>query len=1062
MSFHSLVNTALFSEAANDFRRNGKRYTTAPRGSRDYFDYWELHEERCMNGYQVGDLWIPGRYYFYLNFFPMDKIADEDAAKAYFKFKEIFARRMKGERIDYPVITANKDIDFPRFTEVGYEWFMFKHIAWNGGEFMGINSPGGRHQGALKARGAGFSYSEASDGVYNFVFLDGSKSYYFAGAEDYLIKDGILNKVEPALDFINEHIPYWKKNRGKKSTLMHQKASWLDEHGVEQGIDGDKISEIIGVIVDNPNKAHPYSTNIYTPQGLRKWKDIQSGDLVFGSDGKPTKVVNTFEQGEQDIYNVVFEDGRSVQCTKDHLWTVNHWTVKQTKGKFRQELVTRTETLEWMMNRVNGKSYITNKLKVQLNECVSFPSQEVPLDPYFLGLMLGDGSIGKTTKNLCELTMKWDDVDNIKEHIPYSVQRCNWGGDIRSKIRVSNGKQIFKDLELFDKRSGTKFIPDLYKYNSKEVRLAVLNGLLDTDGSVTADFGVIEYCSKSEQLANDFTWLARSLGYGASTKSRIIGGTRFYRCYIYSPSANLELFNLDRKRNLIKTRKSNGKATWITQYAHVKSIELSHREKAKCIEVEADDHLYLVEDFVVTHNTRGKRGRKIVFEEGGSFKKLKTALEISLGSIRDGSAYVGQVSVFGTGGEEGPGIEGLDDIFNSPEAWDMLIFPNVWEAGMEDQSCGYFVPCWRVNNLAIDPEGNVDAALAIDLEKVERDKKKKSTDPKALDRRKAEYPTNPSEALMRLTVNNFPIGEIDAQIKRLRTNSILKGFLKHGWFVEEAEGPEFLPSPDAHPLIKYPHTRNDDLTGCVTIYEPPQKMLYENKEQVPGEIGDVYFITVDPVQLEDADDLTSLWAIYVWKNYNVYSQSNVGVPVAWYAGRPRMLEDAWKIIFQFARYYKAKVQCEIAGGGQAVYTYAKGEKLLEYVAFEMGIDTMEINGVELKKNRAYFMNVSTQMKIEALKYLINHVQQTRGYSEDKSRIITMHRIMDEGFLMEMKKFRLDRNADRISQALLAMLMLTKGKLKWEQEQQEETGQPSFYDRKLFGTSASLQGSTSSH
>lgn len=712
MSFHNLVNTSYFSEAANDFRRNGKQYTTAPRGSRDYYDYWELHEDRCMNGYRVGDIWIPGRYYFYLNFFPMDKIADEDAAKAYFQFKKVQDQRLRGQKIDYPIITAKKDMDFARFTEVGYEWFMFKHIAWHGGEFMGIKSPGGRHQGALKSRGAGFSYSEACDGVYNYTFLDGSKSYYFAGNEDYLIKDGILNKVEPGLDFINEYILPWKKNRGKKNTLMHQKASWLDDKGVEQGVDG-KISEIIGVIVDNPNK------------------------------------------------------------------------------------------------------------------------------------------------------------------------------------------------------------------------------------------------------------------------------------------------------------------------------------------------------------TRGKRGRKIVFEEGGSFRKLKEALEISLGSIRDGSAYVGQVAVFGTGGEEGPGIEGLEDIFGSPEAWDMLIFPNVWEAGMENEQCGYFVPCWRVNNLAIDPEGNVDMDLAIDLEGVEREKKKKSTDPKAIDRRKAEYPTNPSEALMRLTVNNFPVDLIDQQIKRLKSDRTLLGKLRHGKFLDAKDRTvEFIPDPEANPLTKYPHTRNDDLSGCITIMEPPiTRKEADGVERVPGERGEMYFITVDPVQLEDAEDLTSLWAIYVWKLPNLYSSTNTSVPVAWFVGRPKQLETAWKIIFDLAKYYNALVQSEIAGGGQAIYTYAKnsvGKYLLEYIAFELGLDTKEVDATELKRNRSYFMNMPTKVKEEGLKALVDWCTQIYGLDESGDHIINLHNVLDVGFLMEMKKFRNGRNADRVSQAILAMYMLNKGIQIYDQIKQteEKVNKVSFFNRPKFVDSQS--------
>jgi hypothetical protein len=717
MGFHSLVNTEYFSEAANDFRRNGRRfYTDAPNGSRDYNDYWEMHERRCQEGYQVGDLWIPGRYYFYLNFFPMWKIADELAAKAYYQFQQIYQRRLKGSKEAYPNITADRIVDFARFTEVDYEWWNFKHIAWSGGSFMGIDSPGGRHIGALKARGAGWSYKEAADGIYNYNFIDGSKSYFFAGREDYLTKDGILNKVEMGLDFINENIPFWKQNRSKKKTLMNQKASWLDDKGNEHGT----MSEILGVIVDDPNK------------------------------------------------------------------------------------------------------------------------------------------------------------------------------------------------------------------------------------------------------------------------------------------------------------------------------------------------------------TRGKRGRKITFEEGGSFPKLKDALEICLGSIRDGSAYVGQVSVFGTGGEEGPGIEGLDDIFNSPEAWDMMVFPNVWEEGMESESCGYFVPCWRVNNLAIDSVGNVDMEMAIDLENIEREKKKKSSDPKAIDRRKAEYPTNPSEALMRLTVNNFPIDLIDRQLKRLKTNRTIKGNLRHGKYIPapafegdyKMTGVQFVVDPEANPIIKYPHTRNDDLTGCVTIKEAPFRRDEAGaKNVVPGERGEIYFITIDPVQLEDAEDLTSLWAVYVWKQPNMYSNSNINVPVAWYVGRPKELETAFKTIFAMAVDYNALIQSEIAGGGQAIYTYGKSKNLLEYIAFEMAIDTKEQDVTEMKRNRSYFMNMTANIKNEGLKKLIAWCSEIVGLDGDGEHIVNIHNVDDEGFLMEMKKFRANRNADRVSQALLAMYMLNKGTMAYEAQKAESRAiqGKGFFDRPKFGGSPASAG-----
>src|SRR5690606_25397387 len=107
MGFHSLVNTSYFQEAANDFRRNGGHYTTAPRGSREYFDYWKMWEERCRVGMTVGDLWIPGRMVFWLNFFPMWKVPDEVAAAALKESRDKRGRVSKR--------TAEKIFDFPKF-----------------------------------------------------------------------------------------------------------------------------------------------------------------------------------------------------------------------------------------------------------------------------------------------------------------------------------------------------------------------------------------------------------------------------------------------------------------------------------------------------------------------------------------------------------------------------------------------------------------------------------------------------------------------------------------------------------------------------------------------------------------------------------------------------------------------------------------------------------------------------------------------------------------------------------------------------------------------------------
>ena len=690
MAFHHLVNTQYFSEAANDFRKQGT-YTRAPRGSREYAEYWELQEERCRNGYKVGGLWIPGRYYGYLNFARISKVPDHIALAAYNEARDKNGRVSKR--------TADKIMDFPRFWEIDYEWFSFKHLAWNGGNFMGINSPGGKHICCLKTRGAGFSYKEAWDGVYNYNFIDGSKSYYFAATEGYLTKDGILNKVEPMLDFINQEIPRWKQNRQQNNTLMHQKASYIDDEGEKRGSN----SEIYGTIVNNPNK------------------------------------------------------------------------------------------------------------------------------------------------------------------------------------------------------------------------------------------------------------------------------------------------------------------------------------------------------------TRGKRGKKIVFEEFGSFPNGKKALEISLGSLRDGDFYVGQATCFGTGGEEGVSIEALDDVFNNPVAWDMLAFPNVWESGSTGTECGYFVPCFRANNAYIDKDGNVDTDAAIRSDDDERAKKKESKDPKALDARKAEYPRTPSEALQRLTNTTFNIAQIDAQIRRVTNNKSIQALIRHGELTRDPESTDALggviftiqSKEDAKPILDYPHKNGADLKGCTTIYERPFRDL--NGKVPPG----IYQIVFDPYVIEDAKDKTSLFAIYVVKQDNSIDPSFAGLPVANWVGRPTKLARCYENLFMLADYYNCNVQGEIAGGGQGVIDYARTNKLLHKVDFEPDMLVSKEQSSDAKLgNRKYLMAMPVERKMLAVTYMDDWHMSQRGILENGNPTYNIHNIYDLGLLREMRKFG-SGNTDRVSAMLLAMFMLKNNIIRLTTHRKDGNG---FFSnqRVLFG------------
>ena len=419
---------------------------------------------------------------------------------------------------------------------------------------------------------------------------------------------------------------------------------------------------------------------------------------------------------------------------------------------------------------------------------------------------------------------------------------------------------------------------------------------------------------------------------------------------------------------------------------------------------------------------RGKDGIKITFEEAGSFRNLKKALGIALPSVKDGSTMTGQISVFGTGGEEGPDIEGLEDIFASPVSFDMLEFNNIWEDGQEGTRCGYFVPCFKANQDFMDTDGNIDEVGAIAYDEEQRDKKRKLKDPKELDRRVAEFPRNPPEALQRLSSNIFAVAEAQATLRRLEKNVDKLSQSLHGVLYQGPKKVEFRPSDAVLPLTQFPHKNDDDLTGCVTIHHPPEK---DSTGRVQEE---KYIVVVDPYYKDQAEDRTSLWAAYVIK------QSSMGDPygdmiVAEYVARPAALTTAYMNTTLLAKLYSAKIQSEIAGGGQGFFDYMRINKMLHLACYEPSLfSTKEVVN---EKNRNYFMNTSTGDKATGLTYFADWLLKVRGINKHGQPVLNIHMIKSPALLREIIKFNPDpkKNFDRISAMCIGMFMLKELEIK---------------------------------
>jgi RecA/RadA recombinase len=339
-------------------------------------------------------------------------------------------------------------------------------------------------------------------------------------------------------------------------------------------------------------KAQPLDCAIYTPSGKRLMGDLAIGDVVSTPNGGVAKIKAIYEQGVKDVYLVTFNDGSSTRCCKEHLWRVSR-NIKSPKYI--------TYSLE-DIQKFGLKYTDRDKWKIPMTTNTFFDSQDIPLDPYLLGSLIGDGGL----THRCPIFTNNDEelVETIRETVDvYNtklVETGKYGYRITSKDKSLKKNEVtchLKALGLMGLGSHDKFIPDIYKYNSVSVRLEIIRGLLDTDGHSRRY--AIEYSTVSIRLAEDVKEILESLGCKVIISKRFTScnGKRFpsYRLSISSNKAS-ELFKLSRKRiNPDRTKRDI--------FRSIKSIEYLSREECRCIELDDSDHLYLTDNFIVTHNS---------------------------------------------------------------------------------------------------------------------------------------------------------------------------------------------------------------------------------------------------------------------------------------------------------------------------------------------------------------------------------------------------------------------------------------------------------------------------
>lgn len=374
-------------------------------------------------------------------------------------------------------------------------------------------------------------------------------------------------------------------------------------------------------------KAHPYDEYVWTPDGKKLWKDVHVGDLLFGDDGNITKVVDIPFDSVAPIYMLELANGLTVQCSEGHLWRVNSHT--------RGEIIVSTKELLSMYKKPrkisshNPTGYELD-CSIPMSKGVDFPYQETKIDPYTFGLLLGDGCFRvKKCGTKTYFTSNDKDFEVYKNYIPYNWIKYN-NTKFGYNLNIPNFGNILSSYGLYFAKSEDKFIPKEYMYNSREVRINILKGILDSDGTV--DKGRIELCVTSKQLIRDVKFLCASLGINY-TKERVkhtwynnSNGKRVkcldaYRLSIFS---EIPLFNLPRKLELWNNRPQTNYAKSKYKGTKIVNIKYIGNKKAKCVTVDNDSHCYLINNFIVTHNSYSAAAllaKRFILGESSEVKK---------------------------------------------------------------------------------------------------------------------------------------------------------------------------------------------------------------------------------------------------------------------------------------------------------------------------------------------------------------------------------------------------------------------------------------------------------
>jgi hypothetical protein len=431
-----------------------------------------------------------------------------------------------------------------------------------------------------------------------------------------------------SLEVDGKNIPIFIPNETTESGIKLAPSQKLEEgvypeHMVylkSAGICGqsDLVEVVNGKINIIDYKGLALDTPIPTIKGFKFIKDIQIGDIIYDGNGKPTKVEHVSEIHHNPCYKIKFNTNDELICDHEHKWLI---TERITKGVYN----TKSYTVSYIEKEYTTEQLLhkKNKNEILRISCTSIENKfkELPLDPYVLGLWLGDGS-----KQCGALTNMNNDTWLEIERRGYVLGKdISKGGCGKAQTKtILDIYPILKKLNLID----NKHLPELYLTASYTQRLDLLRGLMDSDGHYNSKRKSCVVNTTQKWQAEAVVQIASSLGIKATLHYTYTTYNKIKKP-AYHATFRIDTFSpfLTRNKDIHLDMKSFNKYTR-DSYRLIKSIELIPTVATKCLSVKSKTHSYLAgKNYIKTHNTNKEIKKESFVNWEGASDKLQFPLD---------------------------------------------------------------------------------------------------------------------------------------------------------------------------------------------------------------------------------------------------------------------------------------------------------------------------------------------------------------------------------------------------------------------------------------------------